>query len=85
MTRLLGGFLRCLDCEVALADDGGATRLHLLAGAAEGKRIRRNVFGDDAARSDQCSVPIETGATSDEFEPMKAPAPIWVSCLFTPS
>ena len=29
--------------------------------------------------------PIEIGATSDEFEPMKAPSPICVRCLLTPS
>ena len=31
------------------------------------------------------SAPIFTGATSEEFEPMKAPSPISVANLFTPS
>ncbi|GJD76602.1 hypothetical protein CFIICLFH_4860 [Methylobacterium goesingense] len=30
-------------------------------------------------------APTLTGATSAVFEPMKAPAPIVVRCLFTPS
>ena len=42
-----------------------------------------SVITDPAATS--APSPIETGATSAEFEPMKARAPISVRCLKTPS
>ena len=78
---VLSGLERAQPLHEPLPEAGLA---HLPA-AGERERAVGHVGGDDRARRDQRPSPTLTGATSAVFEPMKAPAPISVRCLKTPS
>ena len=53
--------------------------------ARDGELARRRVPADHRAGADEASALMVTGATSELLEPMKAPSPMVVVDLFTPS
>ena len=80
MTELLG-FLRLGFFSFRF----GPAFFHDLAGAAQGKRIGRDVFGDGGGGGHVSAFADPERRDQDVSLPTKTPSSMTVLCLFTPS